>query len=262
MKPSLIILSGYFLILPVQWQDNDTVLTNSPIAHPLSTTGLNKDSSNSIRIINASSLKRLPFVIRDLSAAFNGSIFQDGFLLSKGGFAVYLYDVTCNSFEHAAAVTSYNRDTIYHLKLNRFNQRASDKALASTLIHEIMHCVLLDIYKRAQHGELKARNSVLNFQLNKNDTTSFFNNDFFFMMNSGSRGQHELIQQLLYPHMVSVLQRFELIHTGESLPRREAEQLMWSGLQATIAYTKLSDEEKRTIESSILKAKGIDVDHE
>src|SRR6266498_1000575 len=70
------------------------------------------DSSLSIRIINASSLKQLPAVIKDLSVVLNEPNFED-LLLSKDSFTVYLYDVTCNSFENSASVKYRVGDTIY-----------------------------------------------------------------------------------------------------------------------------------------------------
>ncbi len=87
------------------------------------------DDPGSIRIINASSLKRLPAVVRDLSAALKESNFQEGLLLDKTGFSVYLYDVICNRFENSAAIQYNASDTIYYLKLNEFNQKATDKSL-------------------------------------------------------------------------------------------------------------------------------------
>ena len=48
----------------------------------------------------------------------------------------------------------------------------------------------------------------------------------------------------------------------EAFSNQEAGRLMWSGLQGTSAYAKLSDEEKRNAEYTILKAKGIDIEPE
>ncbi|MBS1599385.1 MAG: hypothetical protein JST75_14260 [Bacteroidetes bacterium] len=222
----------------------------------------NKDSSQLIRFINTSSLKNLPDVIKDLSATLNETIFQKEQLLGKDGFTIYMYVVTCNNAENSAAVKYRVNDTIYHLKLNRFNQVAEDKALAATLIHEIMHCVLLNIYNRAKQQELTAQNSILNFGLNKNDSSIFFNNDFFIQMNNGEAGQHELIYRLFYPQMVSLLKRFASLHKKTSLSNGEAENLMWSGLQQTSAFKKLPDEEKKSTTLSILKAKGIATNEE
>jgi len=257
MKLVIIILSTSLLVLPFGWQHNTIALAGAAIPDQSRIKGADGDSSQSIRIINASSLKRLPAVVRDLSAALNESSFQEGLLLGKNGFAIYLYDVDCNSFENSAAVQYKISDTIYHLKLNRFNQQATDKGLAATLIHEIMHCVLLDLYKRAKQKEERALTGIIRFGLDKNDTSGFFNNDFFVLTNRGNDGQHELIYQLLYPRMVSLLERFAKIHKEAFLDHRDAEHLMWSGLQKTSAYKKLGDEEKRDIELAILGAKGI-----
>jgi len=257
MKSLSIILLTSLFVLPFRWQYNNTVLTKSAISNPLRIKKADRDSSQSIRIINTSSLKRLPAVVRDLSAALDESIFQEGLLLGKNGFAVYLYDVACNNFENSAAIRYQVNDTLYHLKLNRFNQRAADKALAATLIHEIMHCVLLDICKRAKQKEEKAIENIISFGLNRNDTSSFFNNDFFVKVNSGDEGQHELIYRLFYRRMVSLLERFAEIHKEPFFDHKEAEFLMWSGLQKTSAYKKLGNEEKREIELMILETKGI-----
>jgi hypothetical protein len=256
MKP-FIVLATYLLVFSLHRQPDKIALTKS-FTYEFRSKGINGDSSNPVRIINASSLKRLPAVIIDFSAAFKGSVFRNRFLLDNKGFAVYLYDVTCNSFENSAAVRYRANDTIYHLKLNRYNQQASDKALAATLIHEIMHCVLLDIYTRAKQGDKTACDNILSFGLNKNDSSNFFNNEFFVLMNSGETGHHELIYQLFYPYMVSLLERFAVIHKVV-FSEQDAERLMWSGLQKTIAYTKLPDEEKKDIDLAILKAKGIDI---
>jgi hypothetical protein len=260
MKPPFIVLASYLLFLSLHRQHDKIALAKS-FTYELRSKGINGDSSNPIRIINTSSLKRLPAVIIDFSAAFNGSAFQNRFLLDKKGFAVYLYDVTCNSLECSAAVRYQANDTLYHLKLNRYYQQAADKALAATLIHEIMHCVLLDIYTRAKQGDKTACDKILSFGLNKNDSSNFFNNEFFVLMNSGETGNHELMYQLFYPYMVSLLERFAVIHKLV-FSEQDAQRLMWSGLQKTIAYTKLSDKEKKDIDLAILKAKGIDIAEE
>lgn len=260
MKLAFIIFITSLLVLPFGWRHNNIALSGYGIPNQFSIKRADGDFSQSIRIINASSLKRLPAIISDLSAALNESMFEERLLLGKSGFTIYLYDVTCNSFENSASVQYQINDTIYHLKLNRFNQRAADKALAATIIHEIMHCVLLDIYKRAKQKEEKAMTSIISFGLNKNDTSSFFNNDFFVLMNNGNDGQHELIYQLFYPRMVSLLERFAEIHKEAFLDHMDAEHLMWSGLQKTNAYKKLSHKEKRDIELTILEAKGIDIE--
>ena len=259
MKPTVSILLTSFICFSLHWHVGSVTYSKSATPNQFGMKEADGDSSQSIQFINASSLKRLPSVIKDLTVAFSSSLFRNKYLLGGNGFAIYLYDVTCNGFENSAAVRYQVNDTIYHLKLNRYNQLATDKALATTLIHEIMHCVLLDIYKRAKAGEEKARVSIMNFGLSKNDTSSFFNNEFFGLMNSGDPGQHELIYQLFYADMVSLLEDFEAIHTGILLNHKYAERLLWSGLQETNAYKKLRDEEKRDIEFAILKAKGIEI---
>ncbi len=247
MKLGFIILVSSIFVQPPGWQHHNTS-TRYEIPNQFRIKLVDGDSSQSLRIINVSSLKRLPAVLTDLSTALNESIFQKDLLLGKKGLAIYIYDVTCSSFDNSASVLYHVGDTTYHLKLNRFNQQARDRALAATLIHEIIHCLLLDIYTRAKQEEEKALASVMSFGLNKNDTSSFFHNDFFVLMNSGNEGQHELIYQLFYPQMVSLLERFAKIHKEAFFDHNDAEHLMWSGLQKTIAYEKLGDEEKREIE--------------
>jgi hypothetical protein len=254
----IILLSSIFVHSPGGQHSNESTRYAIPVQ--LRTKRVDEDSSQSLHIINASSLKRLPAVIKDLSAAFSESIFLKGPFLGKNGIAIYVYDVTCNSFENSARVLYQARDTLYHLKLNRFNQQATDRALAATLIHEIMHCVLLDIYTRGRQREENAMTGIMSFGLNKNDTSNFFNNDFFVLMNSGDDGEHELMHQLFYPQMVSLLERFARIHKEAFLNHSDADHLMWSGLQKTSAYKKLGDEEKRVIELTILEAKGINME--
>jgi hypothetical protein len=262
MKPTVFILLTSFICFPLHWQAGAKTYFRSATFSQFRMKRTDGDSSQSVQFINASSLKRLPSVLKDLTVAFNNSTFRDEYLRGGKRFAIYLYDVTCNGFENSAAVRYRVNDTIYHLKLNRYNQLATDKALAATLIHEIMHCVLLDICKRAKEGEEKARASIIGFGLSRNDTTIFFNNEFFGLMNSGDSGQHELIYRLFYTDMVSLLEHFETIHTGIQLDHKYAERLLWSGLQETNGYKKLLDQEKREIELVILKAKGIEIDQE
>lgn len=255
----LFFITNFFIFLLLIFQ-NGTAQTGTSIESAAHRLSADEDSSRSIRIINASSLKRLPAVIRDLSATLKESMFREWAHLGKNGLGIYLYDVTCKSVEKAACVRYQVNDSIYHLKIGSFNRQATDKALAATLIHEIMHCVLLDIYSRAKREEEKAFRSIIHFGLNKNDTSNFFNNDFFALVNSGEAGQHELIYQLFYPHMVSLLERFAEIHKDAFPDRRDAGHLMWSGLQKTSVYEKLSDEEKREIGQTILEEKGIDIE--
>jgi hypothetical protein len=256
MKLIAVIIVSSLFVQPFLWPHNYVASKAHAVSAVWPVKNTEGDSSQSIRIINASSLVRLPRVVKDLSAALHQSPFPQRSLLDKNGFSIYLYDVNCNSFENSAAIRYQVSDTMYHLKLNRFNRMATDKALAVTLIHEMMHCLLLDLYKRAQKGDEKAIASIEGFGLNKNDTSSFFNNDFFVLVNRGEEGQHELIYQLFYPNMVSLLKHFASVHKETFSDQRDAEFLMWSGLQKTTAYQKLDEEEKREIESTILKAKG------
>jgi hypothetical protein len=250
------------LLISFGTEHQNVALPGSVMPKKFQASRAKRNLSHSIRFINASSLKRLPAVIRDLSAAINEPAIQEEVFSGVNGLAIYLYDVTCNSFEHSAAVRYVIGDSVYHLKLNRFNRQARDKALATTLIHEIMHCVLLDIDNRAKRGDQKAIATIAGFGLNRNDTSNFFNNDFFVLMNNGDAGQHELMIKLFYPHMVSVLKRFAEIH-GESFSDYEDPgRLMWSGLQETSAFKELKDEEKRHIEKAILQAKGVNANIE
>jgi hypothetical protein len=219
---------------------------------------ISSDSSSVIRVINTSRLRRISAVIRDLSVAFNESTLQEKFLPKQKDIIIYLYDVTCTDYKISACVQYNPKDTMYRVKLNSFNQQATDMALAATLIHETMHCILLDIHKRARQKEPKAIASILNFGLEKNDSTNFFDNDFFHLMNSGHDGHHELIYRFFYPQMVLVLERFAGIHKKTFLAERTAGLMMWSGLQDTDAYRKLSDEDKRVIAATILREKGIE----
>lgn len=247
------------LLISFGTHHHNVVLMSYVIPQKFQTTRDEGNSSHSIRFINSSSLKRLPTVLRDLSLAINEPTIQEEVFSGVNGLAIYLYDVTCSSFEHSAAIQYAVSDTVYHLKLNRFNRQATEKALATTLIHEIMHCVLLDIDKRAKEQDHNAIATVAGFGLNRNDTSNFFNNDFFVLMNSGDTGQHELMYRLFYPQMVSLLKRFAKIHGESFSDYDDPERIMWSGLQGTTAYKKLEDEEKRHIEQAILRTKGINV---
>lgn len=220
-------------------------------------------SSNFIRFINASKLKRIPAVIRDLSVALNESTLQEEYLSERKGLTIYLNDFTSNSFEISAAVQHQRNDTIYHLKLNRFNQQATDMALAATLIHEIMHCVLMDIFERAVQGEQKAIEKVRAFGPGKRDSTYNLENDFFYLMNKGNAGNHELMSRFFYPQMVSLLERFAIIHKDAFyLNKKITGPMMWTGLQNTNAYKKLNDNDKRNIQSTILEEKGINYEND
>src|SRR5438128_1161487 len=109
------------------------------IAVPVcSTAKLTTEDSSRLRIINNSSLRHLPLVLRDLSLALSGSIFEREGLLNESGFNIDLHDAVCKSFDTSATVTYRPDDSVFYLKLNRCNRQASDRALAVTLIHEIV----------------------------------------------------------------------------------------------------------------------------
>ena len=216
-----------------------------------------RDSSEFYRFVNATSLKRLPTIIKDLNVVLNRSIFNDVDFLDGEGFTIYLSDLDSKSIEKSG-ITQKISDTLYHVRLNRYNSRATDKALAVTLIHETMHCLLLDLDKKARRGDQKAAAYILRFGVPENHGSNFFANDFFVQMNRGEAGQHELMHRLFYPHMVALLKDFESIHKNSFLDRFEAEYLMWSGLQFTNAYKELRDEERFEIAWTIRRAKGIE----
>jgi len=262
MKSAVIILLTSLICFPLRWQAGSVAYSAAATSNQFRMKKADGDSSQSIQFVNASSLKRLPSVIKDLSVAINSSTLREEYFFGEKALGIYLYDVTCKSFENSAAVRYGANDTIYHLKLNRYNKLASDNALAATLIHEIMHCVLLDIYKRAKANDQRAWSSIMSFGLNRNDTSSLFNNEFFGLVNSGNSGQHELIYRLFYAEMVSLLEHFETIHKGILLRHQNTEQLLWSGLQETNAYKQLPDQEKKDIELTILKAKGVEINEE
>ena len=258
LKLITVIVVACFLI-SFGTHDHNAALVQSVIPRKFQATQEEGNSSHAIRFINTSSLKRLPAVISDLSVAINEPAIQEKFFSGVNGFAIYLYDANCNSFERSATVQYAINDTLYHLKLNRFNNQAIDRALATTLIHEITHCVLLDMDKRAKRGDENALASILNLGLSRNDTSNVFNNEFFVLMNSGDEGQHELMYRLFYTQMVFLLERFAEIHNEPFFDHKDAANLMWSGLQRTNAYHGLNEEEKQEIELAILKTKGVDV---
>ena len=238
-------------------QNNNAILPELQFSNQSRANQASSDTSQYYRFINASSLKHLPSVIKDLNVALNKSKLKDGDFLNGVGFTIYLDDFDCKSFEKSAIAQKIS-DTLYHVKLNRFNSWATDKALAVTLIHETMHCLLLDLHRRAMQGDNKAAACILNFGLPKNDTTNFLNNDFFVLMNSGEPGQHELMLQLFYPQMVAVLKDFESIHDKAFSDHYKAEYLIWSGLQFTNGFKKLRDKEKEDIKWAIWRAKRIE----
>jgi hypothetical protein len=260
MKSALVVLVTT-LSFSFGWENKNLSAGDKPPDH-LSLTKADGDSSGSIQIINGSSLKRLPAVVKDLTLVLRKSEFPASSISKKNGIRIYLYDVTCKSFENAAAVQYHVNDTIYHLKLNRYNKQSTDKALAATLIHEFMHCVLLDIFNNARHGDEKALATIASFGANGNDTSQAFKNHFFDLINSGNDGQHELIYQIFYSRMVTILEGFAILHNEAFHNRKDAEDLMWSGLQQTEAYKKLQGEEKIEIESAILKEKRVSLNLE
>ena len=218
---------------------------------------MSNDSSSFIRMINTSKLKRISGVVRDLAIALKESTLQEKFLSKRNDLIIYLYDTVCTDYKTSAYVQYNLHDTMYRVKLNSFNQQATDMALAATLIHETMHCILLDINKRARQNDPGAFASILNFRLEKNDSTNFFDNDFFLLINSGHDGHHELMHRFFYPQMVLVLERFAEIRKKTLRDRKIAGFMMWSGLQNTGAYKKLTDKDKRVIVETILREKGI-----
>jgi hypothetical protein len=217
-----------------------------------------KDSSR-LRIINNSSLRHLPLVLRDLSVALSESTFEQEGLVNENGFDIDLHDAVCKSFDTSATVIYRPDDSIFHLKLNKYNKQASDRALAATLIHEIMHCILIDIANRARLHDEKALSIIERFNQKIQNPFGYSGNDFFNLMNRGGEGQHELMYQLFYQNMVLLLEEFAQIHKPVFWRHEDAEFLMWSGLQLTSGFQKLNLEEKRQIEFTILKAKGIAV---
>lgn len=247
----IILVSSLIVLSCGRQQKNITVVQYST---PGEITSDENNSLQSIRIINNTTLKSLQGVVRDLSFVLNESGFREKFPLGKEGFTVYLHDGTFRSITTSAAVMNSFNATLFSVKINKFNEQAEDKALAVTLIHEIMHCVLLNIYRRAQKQDEQAFKSIISFGSNKNNAY-----DFFDLMNEGERGSHELMYRLFYPQMVLILKRFAEIHK-QTLHTKEAEFLMWSGLQIIDVYRKLSDEKRYDIEFTILKAKGFEVE--
>jgi len=213
----------------------------------------------SIKIINNSSLKHLPHVITDLSIVLEGSEFLAG-LLSNNGLTIYLNDVHYKSFNVSASVMRHVEDATYHVTLNRFNRQASDRALAATLIHEIMHCVLLSIYQAAIQKDNRARMIITGFDEKLNNVVQAPNHNFFYLMNSGEDAQHEVMYHILYPEMVSLLIKFAKMHKAPFIDYRDPELLMWSGLQKIAEYETLTYDERKDIETAILREKGLPVD--
>jgi hypothetical protein len=117
----------------------------------------------------------------------------------------------------------------------------------------------MDIDKRARYGDANAFSIIERFNQQIRNPFGYSNNNFFDLMNRGDAGQHELMYQLFYRDMASLLERFAQIHRPAFWQHEDAESLIWSGLQATSGFQKLSFEERKQIEFSILREKGIPV---
>jgi hypothetical protein len=254
---------GYTILVAMLFFISASKSPGSEALHPASSaepSGANNKGNAPayIRFVNQSSLKKLPVVLQHLDSVLNGPFSGIRKWVGGEGFSVRIYDITCESFEYAAAIVYKGTDSVFQLKLNRFNEKASERALAATLIHETMHCLLLHLLKRVQKEEEEALQLIVNFGLTQlQDSSNRYNNDFFILMNKGQEGQHELIYRLCYPYMVQLLQRFIEKYEGRSAGPLYAQQLMWSGLQGTTAYKKLDEAEKREIEATLLAAKGV-----
>ena len=96
-----VIMAACFLI-SFGTHHHNAALMPSAIPQKFQTTQEEGNSSHAIRFINASSLKHLPAVIRDLSFAINEPAIQEKAFSSVNGFAIYLYDATCKSFERSS----------------------------------------------------------------------------------------------------------------------------------------------------------------
>lgn len=214
-----------------------------------------RDGEEAISFDNASSIRQLPSVIRDLSIALNESPFFRKLLPAKG-ITIHVHDVTCKTVDISAALQKQAGDSVYYVKLNGFNKRAADNALAATLIHETMHCILTNLVNRTRTTDSTVQATILNFGLKVYDSSNFFSNEFFVLMNEPG-GQHELMSRLLYPQMVLLLKRFSKIHGERAKFDTEPAYMMWSGLQGTNAFQNLGDEEKNKIAETILNGKRI-----
>jgi hypothetical protein len=252
MKLVFIILTATLLFFSCGTQQKNIASIGNVV--PVKDEEAGNEPLQSIRIVNNTSLQSLSGVVRDLCLVMNGPGFRERLLLGEEGLTIYLHDLNSGSFTISAVALYEFSATTFKVKINRFNERAEDKALAATLIHEIMHCVMLNIYRRAQKQDAQAFNSILSFRLNKINA-----GDFFDLMNEGETGSHELMYRLFYPQMVLLLERFAEIHK-QTLDSKEAEFLMWSGLQKINAYQKLSYEMRFDIETTILTAKGFEIE--
>ncbi|MGZ3952895.1 MAG: hypothetical protein ACXVBZ_15950 [Flavisolibacter sp.] len=233
---------------------------DNKVATDLVVNDQSKDGDSSLlRITNTSSLKRLPSILHDLTIALKGSSFMQQGLLNENGFTIDLYDAVCRNFDTSASVTYRPGDTVYYLKLNRLNKQASDRSLAVTLIHEFMHCILIDIDKRARSGNQNALSLIEGFNQKIKNPNMSMSNNFFDLMNRGDDGEHELMYQLFYPEMVCLLERFGQIHKTAHLQHEDAELLIWSGLQNTTGFKNLDVDDKKQIQLAIMREKGIEV---
>jgi hypothetical protein len=252
MKP-IVILMLFRAFFGFQNNPFNVVITQEPLL------AASTVDSSRLHISNNSSLKRLPSILHDLKIALTESSFEQKELLNENGVNIDLRDAACKTFDTSASVSYWPEDTVFHLNINRFNRQASDRAIAVTLIHEIMHCILLDIDKRGRSGDKHALSIIQHFNKKINNPSPGICNPFFDLMNKTDEGQHELMYLLFFPDMVSLLERFAEIHKHAFLQHKTAELLMWSGLQTTSGFQNLSFEEKNQIQLSIIEEKGISV---
>jgi hypothetical protein len=215
--------------------------------------------SSRLRISNNSSLKRLPSILRDLTIAFGRSSFVQQGLIGESGFTINLYDGSSKTTDTSASVNYNTRDTLFYLRLNRPNRQATDQAIAATLIHEFMHCLLIDIDKRGRSGDKIAWSIIERFNKRIENRFEIVGNNFFDLMNLNESGQHELMYQLFFCQMVTLLEDFSKPHKSTFCDDERAVSLMWSGLQGTSGFQKLSAEQKMQIQLVIMEEKGLSV---
>jgi hypothetical protein len=216
-----------------------------------------REDSCRLHISNNSSLKRLPSVLKDLSIVLNRSSFGQQGLLNGNGFTIVLDDAGHETFDTSASVVHRWGDTVFYLELNRLNSLASDRALAVTLIHEIMHCILTDIDQRARSGDNEALSLVRGFDVRIEDPLGKMKYPFFDLMNQNAPGQHELMYQLFFTDMVQLLECFTRVHRDANSQYERSKLLMWSGLQETTGFQKMTTDEQKEILLAILEEKGI-----
>ena len=148
------------------------------------------DTSQLLYITNNSSLKRLPAVLKHLSLALRESSFNLGGLLGKFEFRIDVQDFNSKDFGTAATVLYRPGDPVFYLQLNKLNKHASDRALAATLIHELMHCILLSIDQNARRGNEIALSFIKEFNQKIRDPFGCSVNNFYDLMNRHGEGQH------------------------------------------------------------------------